>query len=100
MCFDCSADIHTGQERKNVCLQQAGKDAEADFGAGGENAALPSTAGFGRVGVMPLDIRAYKVENEELVGQTVEQLFRKFPHAAVLKVVRGDEVIDASENPA
>ena len=39
---------------------QAGKDAEAEFGAGGENAALPSTAGFGRVGVMPLDIRAYK----------------------------------------
>ena len=48
---------------------------------------------------MPLDIRAYKVENEELVGQTVEQLFRKYPHAAVLKVVRGDEVIDASDNP-
>jgi hypothetical protein len=26
--FDRSADVHTGQERKNVCLQQAGKDAE------------------------------------------------------------------------
>jgi len=78
---------------------QSGKEAEADFGAGGENAALPSTAGFGRVGVMPLDIRAYKVEHEELVGQTVEQLFRKNPRAAVLKVVRGDEVIDGSENP-
>ena len=78
---------------------QAGKDAEAEFGAGGENAALPSTAGFGRVGVMPLDIRAYKVEHEELVGQTVEQLFRKYPRAAILKVVRGDEVIDGSDNP-
>jgi len=78
---------------------QAGKDAEAEFGAGGANAALPSTAGFGHVGVMPLDIRAYKVENEEIAGQTVEQLFRKYPHAAVLKVVRGDEVIDGSENP-
>jgi len=78
---------------------KAGKDAEADFGAGGGNAALPSTAGFSHKGAMPLDIRAYKVENEEIAGQTVEQLFRKYPHAAVLKVVRGDEVIDASDNP-
>lgn len=78
---------------------KAGKDAEAEFGAGGENTALPSTAGFGRVGVMPLDIRAYKVEHDELVGQSVADLFRKYPRAAVLKVVRGDEVIDASDNP-
>ena len=79
---------------------QAGKDAEAEFGSGGENAALPSTAGFSKLGVVPLDIRAYKVEHEELAGKTVEDLFHKFPHAAVLKVVRGDEVIDASDNPA
>jgi len=78
---------------------KAGKDAEADFGAGGGNAALPSTAGFSHRGALPLDIRAYKVENEEIAGQTVEQLFRKYPHAAVLKVVRGDEVIDGSDNP-
>ncbi len=78
---------------------KAGKEAEAEFGAGGENAALPSTAGFSHKGVVPLDIRAYEVENEELVGQTVEQLFKKYPRAAVLKVVRGDEVIDGSDNP-
>jgi putative transport protein len=78
---------------------KAGKDAEAEFGAGGENAALPSTAGFSKLGVMPMDIRAYKVEHDELVGKTVEELFRKYPRAAVLKVVRGDEVLDASDNP-
>jgi len=78
---------------------KAGKEAEADFGAGGENAALPSTAGFSKMGVVPMDIRAYKVEHEELVGKTVEELFRKYPRAAVLKVVRGDEVIDGSDNP-
>jgi putative transport protein len=48
---------------------------------------------------MPMDIRAYKVEHDELVGKTVEELFRKYPRAAVLKVVRGDEVLDASDNP-
>jgi putative transport protein len=78
---------------------KAGKEAEAEFGAGGENAALPSTAGFSKLGVMPMDIRAYKVEHDELVGKTVEELFRKYPRAAVLKVVRGDEVMDASDNP-
>jgi putative transport protein len=34
------------------------------------------------------------------VGKTVEELFHKYPRAAVLKVVRGDEVIDGSDNPA
>jgi putative transport protein len=79
---------------------KSGKEAEATFGGGGEGEALPSTAGFSKLGVMPMDIRAYKVEHEELVGKTVEELFRKYPRAAVLKVVRGDEVIDGSDNPA
>jgi len=79
---------------------KSGKEAEVEFGGGGESEALPSTAGFSKMGVMPMDIRAYKVEHEELVGKTVEELFRKYPRAAVLKVVRGDEVIDASDNPA
>jgi len=78
---------------------KSGKEAEAEFGAGSENAALPSTAGFSAVGVLPMDIRAYRVDHEELVGKTVEDLFRKYPRAAVLKVVRGDEVIDGSDNP-
>jgi len=78
---------------------KAGKDAEADFGAGAGTEALPGTAGFSNTGILPMDIRAYKVENEELAGQTVEALYRKYPHAAVLKVVRGDEVIDATDNP-
>jgi len=78
---------------------KAGKDAEADFGAGAGTEALPGTAGFSNIGILPLDIRAYKVEHEALVGQSVEDLYRKYPRAAVLKVVRGDEVIDATDNP-
>ena len=78
---------------------KAGKDAEADFGAGAGTEALPGTAGFSNIGILPLDIRAYKVEHEALVGQSVEDLYRKYPRAAVLKVVRGDEVLDATDNP-
>ncbi|MCW8345666.1 transporter [Vibrio sp. ZSDZ65] len=78
---------------------KAAKEAEAEFGAGGDAEPLPSTSGFSNLGVLPLDIRAYQVQHEELVGQDVQALFHQFPHAAILKVVRGEEVFDASENP-
>ncbi len=78
---------------------KAGKEAEAEFGVGDDVEALPSTNGFSNIGVLPLDIRAYRVEHQELVGQSVESLFKKFPHAAVLKVVRGEQVFDAADNP-
>ena len=78
---------------------QAGKDAEASFGAGEGEEALPGTVGTSVEGISPMDIRAYKVEHGELVGQSVEDLFHKYPHAAVYKILRDDEVIDASDNP-
>jgi putative transport protein len=40
------------------------------------------------------------VEHQELVGQSVQDLFNKYPHAAVLMVVRGDDVIEAKDNPS
>ncbi|WP_050909896.1 aspartate:alanine exchanger family transporter [Vibrio campbellii] len=78
---------------------KAGKDAEAEFSTGDDDEKLPSTFGFSDVGVLPIDVRAYKVTHQELVGRSVQKLYQSFPDAAVLKVVRGDEVIDASQNP-
>ncbi|GAK86193.1 hypothetical protein JCM19238_3783 [Vibrio ponticus] len=78
---------------------KAGKDAEAEFSTGESNEKLPSTFGFSDTGVLPIDVRAYQVSHEELVGQTISELFKQFPDAAILKVVRGDEVIDAADNP-
>jgi len=78
---------------------QAAKEAEAGFGGGEGAAPLPSTAGASFLGVSSMDIRAYKVEHEEIAGQSVEDLFHKYPYTPVLKVVRGDQVIDASEDP-
>lgn len=78
---------------------KAGKEAEAELGFGGDVEVLPSTFGFSNLGVLPLDIRAYRVEHEELVGQSIEDLFHRFPHAAILKVVRGDQIFDAADNP-
>ncbi|ASI90319.1 aspartate:alanine exchanger family transporter [Vibrio mediterranei] len=78
---------------------KAGKDAEKEFSTGDDNEKLPSTFGFSDVGALPIDVRAYKVTHEELVGRSVQDLYKQFPDAVVLKVVRGDEVLDASENP-
>ena len=77
------------------------KKAEAALGGGGgDNAALPGSDAAFVMGASPMDIRAYRVEHDELVGQTVSQLFDKYPHAAVLRVVRGDQVIEAEDNPS
>ncbi|EDP59238.1 transporter [Vibrio sp. AND4] len=78
---------------------KAGKDAEAEFSTGNEDEKLPSTFGFSAVGALPIDVRAYKVTNQALVGRSVQDLYQSFPDTAVLKVVRGDEVFEASQNP-
>jgi putative transport protein len=78
---------------------KSAKEAEASFEGGEDGGALPGTAGASILGFTGEQIRSYKVEHEELAGQSVQDLFKKYPHAAILKVVRGDEVIDAHDNP-
>jgi putative transport protein len=73
--------------------------AEQEFSGGEDGGALPGTAGASILGFTDKQIRSFLVEQKELEGKTVEQLFKMNPHAAIVKVVRGDEVIDAQENP-
>ncbi|PKF61573.1 transporter [Psychromonas sp. psych-6C06] len=73
--------------------------AESEFNVGEDGGALPGTAGASILGFTDKQIRAYVVEHEELVGQSVHQLFRKNPHAAILRVIRDDDVIDAQDDP-
>jgi len=75
------------------------KEAEAALGGGADATALPGTEGAYVMGPSPMDIRVYRVEHDELVGQTVNELFEKYPHAAVLRVVRGDQIFEAADNP-
>jgi putative transport protein len=79
---------------------KSAKEAEASFETGEDGGALPGTAGTSILGFTGKQIRSYKVEHQELVGQSVQDLFNKYPHAAVLMVVRGDDVIDAKDNPS
>lgn len=78
---------------------KSAKEAEATFSAGEDGGAAPGTAGASILGFTDKQIRSYKVEHEELAGQSVQDLFAKFPHASILKVVRGDDVLDAKDNP-
>jgi putative transport protein len=79
---------------------KSAKEAEASFEGGEDGGALPGTAGASILGFTGEQIRSYKVEHQELVGQSVQDLFNKYPHAAVLMVVRGDDVIEAKDNPS
>jgi putative transport protein len=78
---------------------KSAKEAEASFETGEDGGSLPGTAGASILGFTGEQIRSYKVEHQELVGQSVKELFKKYPHASVLMVVRGDEVIEAKDNP-
>jgi len=78
---------------------KSAKEAEASFESGEDGGALPGTAGTSILGFTGMQIRSYKVEHQELAGQSIQDLFKKYPHAAVLMVVRGDDVIEAKDNP-
>ncbi|MFC0058446.1 aspartate:alanine exchanger family transporter [Vibrio inusitatus] len=75
------------------------KIAESTFTAGEDGGALPGTAGASTLGFTDKQVRSYRVEHKELVGKSVSQLYKMNPHAAILKVVRGETVIDSKENP-
>ncbi|TWT67541.1 aspartate:alanine exchanger family transporter [Allorhodopirellula solitaria] len=74
------------------------KRAEQDFSGSGTHP-LPGTPQSLLLGHSSVDIRAYRVTHENLVGKTVNELFRAHPEAPILRLVRGDEIIDLAENP-
>ena len=74
------------------------KQAEKDM-SGGATELVPGAAGSLMLGFSAMDIRAYKLEHEALIGMTVGQLFDKYPHSPILRVIRGEEVIEPADNP-
>jgi len=74
------------------------KEAE-ELMSGGATDPVPGASGSLTLGFSPMDIRAYKLEKEDWVGKTVEQLFKEHPDGPVLRVVRDGQVIEPGENP-
>jgi putative transport protein len=74
------------------------KEAEKEM-SGGATDPVPGAAGSLAVGFSRFDIRAFQVDHEELVGKTVQQLFKLYPKVPILRVVRDGKVIESSDNP-
>ena len=74
-----------------------GKRATELYGGGKDSAPPPgSNEGF-VMGHSPTDIRAYRVENPELIGARPMDLFNKY-QVPVLRVTRGGEWMDVENN--
>jgi len=52
----------------------------------------------GLTGYRPLALRAYKLTNDALAGQTVRQFLQKHPEYKVVNVARGDERLGAADD--
>ncbi len=74
------------------------KQAELDM-SGGATELVPGAAGSLLLGFSLLDIRAYKLEHDILIGKTIDQLFETYPHAPILRVVRDGQAIEPADNP-
>ncbi|EAV43521.1 hypothetical protein SIAM614_02551 [Stappia aggregata IAM 12614] len=74
------------------------KVAETEFAGSGTHP-LPGTPEAFLLGYAPVDLRAYRVEHDLVIGKTVEELFHAYPQAPVLRVVRDGQAIDPEDNP-
>jgi len=54
----------------------------------------------GLTGYRPASVRAYKLTNKDVVGQTVRQFLQKYPQYKVLNVARGDEILGVADDLA
>lgn len=74
------------------------RDAELKM-SGGSTAPVPGSSGALTLGYSSSEIRAYRVEHDELIGQTVQGLLDRFPKAPILRVLRGDDNLPLASNP-
>lgn len=76
---------------------RAAKESEKAFGAKG--APLPGTSAAFDVGMLPGDVRVYRVEQDTFAGRPVHELFERLD-TPVLRLTRGDTTIPLADNPA
>ncbi|AWP75292.1 aspartate:alanine exchanger family transporter [Bordetella bronchiseptica] len=57
---------------------------------------VPNVDDAGLTAFHPFDLRAYRVENPESIGKTVQQFRTRFPQYQVVNVERGDQLLGPS----
>jgi putative transport protein len=79
--------------------RDAAKEAQSYLeSAAGGGAPLPGEAAAFLVGTLPVATRAYSVEQREVVGARVSELRQATPLVAVERVLRGGEVLAATDD--
>jgi putative transport protein len=74
------------------------KAAEDSFSGAGSHP-LPGTPQAFLLGHTPIDIRAFRLTHQALIGKSVLDLFDMHPQAPILRVVRGGQHLDLLANP-
>jgi putative transport protein len=74
-----------------------GIDARAAAKRYEEENGVPNVDDAGLTGYRPLALRAYRLTNNEIAGQTVRQFLQKYPQYKVVNVARGDERLGAPD---
>jgi putative transport protein len=75
-----------------------GVDARAAAKKYEEEKGVPNVDDAGLTGYKPLTLRAYRLTNNEVAGQTVGQFLRKHPEYKVANVARGDQRLGAADD--
>ena len=75
-----------------------GIDARAAAKKYEEEKGVPNVDDAGLTGYRPLALRAYRLTNNELAGQTVKQFLQKHPQYKVASVMRGEERLGAADD--
>src|SRR5262245_25785417 len=76
---------------------KAAKESEKKYGATGH--ALPGTSGAFDLGMQPVDVRVFRLENDRFIGQPVLQVFERLD-TPVLRLTRQGTVVPLAGNPA
>ena len=78
---------------------KAGKEAEELYGAGADATPMPGSDEAYVIGHLPVDHRAYRIEKEEFIGQSITAIEAKYSDLAILRLVRDGQPLDLEENP-
>ncbi len=75
-----------------------GIDARAAAKKYEEEKGVPNVDDAGLTGYRPLTLRAYRLTNNEVAGQTVGQFLKKYPEYKVASVMRGEQRVGAADD--
>jgi len=82
-----------------VDAKAAARAAEESYG-GGQNrfATVGTEAAYSQTQQLPVSVRAYKVEHDDIIGLSAREVSIRFD-IPILRVMRGDQVFDLAANP-